>query len=75
VISARTVTIVGSDKDTITIASGLNAGERVITSPLRGATDGGKVTPTETMAIPGARRDGDEEADTVEAAVREGGVQ
>lgn len=75
VISARKVAIVGSDKDTITIASGLKAGERVITSPLRGASDGGKVTPTETTAIPGATRDGEEEADTVEAAVREGGVQ
>lgn len=69
-ISAREVVVIAADKDTITLAGGLETGERVITSPLRGAKDGDKVTPTESTAIPGATRDGDEEADTVAEAVR-----
>lgn len=69
-ISAREVAVISADKDTITLAGGLEYGERVVTSPLRGAKDGDKVTPTETTAIPGAARDGDKESDTVAEAVR-----
>ncbi|MDZ7627945.1 MAG: efflux RND transporter periplasmic adaptor subunit [Parvularculaceae bacterium] len=69
-IAAREVVVLASDRDTITLAGGLEAGERVITSPLRGAKDGDKVTPTDTTAIPGAARDSDEEAETVAEAVR-----
>jgi RND family efflux transporter MFP subunit len=75
VLEARAIEIVASDKDTITIAAGLKDGERVVTSPLRGATAGGKVTPTDETALPGARRAGDEEVETVSAAVRESGVR
>ncbi len=46
-VESRTVTVVASDRDTVTIASGVNAGERVVTSPLRGASDGDKVLPTD----------------------------
>ncbi|MFN0023715.1 MAG: efflux RND transporter periplasmic adaptor subunit [Parvularculaceae bacterium] len=72
VIEARDVAVLASDRDTITLAGGLEAGERVITSPLRGAKDGDKVTPTDPVNIPGSRRDGDDEASTVAEAVRKG---
>ncbi|MCA8895396.1 MAG: hypothetical protein KDA48_09090, partial [Amphiplicatus sp.] len=42
--------IVSSSKDTITIASGLAAGERVAISPLRGADDGSEVVPVDPNA-------------------------
>jgi len=68
-ISARQVVVIAADKDTITLAGGLESGERVVTSPLRGARDGDKVTPTDRTSLPGTARDG-EEADTVAEAVR-----
>ncbi len=68
-ISAREVIVLAADRDTITISGGLEAGERVVTSPLRGAKGGDKVTPTDSTAIPGASR-GDEEEETVAEAVR-----
>ncbi|HBK91723.1 MAG TPA: efflux RND transporter periplasmic adaptor subunit [Parvularcula sp.] len=68
-ISAREVVVLAADRDTITISGGLEAGERVVTSPLRGAKDGDKVTPTDATAIPGADR-GEEEEKTVAEAVR-----
>lgn len=69
-IAAREVVVLAADRDTITLAGGLEAGERVITSPLRGAKGGDKVTPTDSTAIPGATRDSDEESETVAEAVR-----
>ncbi len=68
-IAAREVVVLAADKDTITLAGGLETGERVITSPLRGAREGDKVTPTDRTSIPGAAQDGDEE-ETVAEAVR-----
>ncbi len=68
-ISAREVLVLAADRDTVTLAGGLEAGERVVTSPLRGAADGDKVTPTDPTAIPGARRAADEENETVAEAV------
>jgi len=68
-ISARQIVVVAADKETITLAGGVESGERVITSPLRGARDGDKVTPTDRSAIPGSARGGDEE-ETVAEAVR-----
>ena len=47
----RTVTVVSAEKDFITISDGVNDGERVITSPLRGAGEGDKVTPADPTAI------------------------
>jgi RND family efflux transporter MFP subunit len=69
-ISAREVIVLAADRDTITLAGGLESGERVVTSPLRGAKEGDKVTPTEATAIPGANRAGDDEQETVAEAVR-----
>lgn len=68
-IAAREVVVLAADKDTITLSGGLETGERVITSPLRGAREGDKVTPTDRTSIPGAAQDGDEE-ETVAEAVR-----
>ncbi len=73
-IAAREVVVLAADRDTITLAGGLETGERVIVSPLRGAREGDKVTPTDPTAIPGATRDGDEE-ETVAEAVRKGSGQ
>jgi len=74
-ISAREIVVLASDRDTITLAGGLESGERVVTSPLRGAKDGDKVTPTERTAIPGSRRSGDDEASVVAETVRKGVAQ
>jgi RND family efflux transporter MFP subunit len=74
-IEERTVAIVSADKDTITLAGGLDVGERVVTSPLRGARSGDKVSPAEATSIPGATRAGDEESAAVAEAVREGALQ
>ena len=49
-VERRQVEVVASDRDTITVAAGLAPGERVVTSPLRGAGDGDKVNPTETAS-------------------------
>ena len=49
-LAKRVVEIVSSSKDTITIASGLAAGERVAISPLRGADDGSEVVPVDPNA-------------------------
>ena len=72
---ARTVTLVSADKDTITLAAGVNDGERVVTSPLRGAKAGDKIAPTKTTDIPGAARAGEEERAAVAETVREGALQ
>ena len=46
VLTERTVRIAADSKDTITVVEGIADGERVVTSPLRGAGDGSKVAPT-----------------------------
>jgi RND family efflux transporter MFP subunit len=74
-LAERKVTVVSADRDTITLAGGVSAGERIVTSPLRGAKAGDKVSPTEATALPGARRSADAEADTVAESVREGAVR
>jgi RND family efflux transporter MFP subunit len=74
-ISAREVVVLAADRDTITLAGGIEAGERVVTSPLRGAKSGDKVTPTDAAAIPGAARDGDDEAATVAEALRRSPIE
>lgn len=73
-LDARVATIVSADKDTITLAGGVSAGERVVTSPLRGAKEGDKVSPTKTTDIPGALAR-DEESERVESTVRQGAIQ
>lgn len=50
-LDARTVEVVSADRDTVTIVGGVRGGERIATSPLRGATEGGKVTPTDPARI------------------------
>lgn len=51
VLEERQVVIVASDRDTITLASGVAPGERIAASPLRGAGDGDTVTPVDPQAI------------------------
>ena len=50
-IEARTVSVISSDRNTITIASGIVPGERIVTSPLRGATEGDTVIPQDPDLI------------------------
>lgn len=47
----RTVSVVAADRDTITISSGVEPGERVATSPLRGAGNGDVVHPTDPDSV------------------------
>ena len=49
-LEERKVTIVSTDRDTITLSAGVNPGERVATSPLRGAGDGDAVSPADPNA-------------------------
>lgn len=50
ILEKRTVNVVDSTRDTFTIVSGVNPGERIVTSPLRGAGEGDKVTPSLPIA-------------------------
>ncbi len=53
----HTVDIVSTDRDTITIASGIEDGDRVVTSPLRGASQGDKVSPNDPLdGMPGSEK-------------------
>ena len=45
ILEERTVTIVATDRDSMTIVDGITAGERIVVSPLRGAGDGDEVLP------------------------------
>lgn len=45
----RKVTVVSAERDSIIVTAGLETGERVATSPLRGAGEGGKVIPTDPL--------------------------
>ncbi|MGF1545541.1 MAG: efflux RND transporter periplasmic adaptor subunit [Parvularculaceae bacterium] len=48
-LEKRTVTIVTTSRDTITVANGVRPGERIATSPLRGADDGDAVQPSDKL--------------------------
>lgn len=50
ILERRQVQVVSSDKDTFTVASGIFPGERIVTSPLRGAGNGDAVTPSDPQA-------------------------
>ena len=50
-LEKRLVSVVATDRDTVTIAGGLAPGERVATSPLRGADDGDPVTPEDPLSV------------------------
>ena len=45
-LERRRVVVIASDRDTITVSQGLSAGDRIASSPLRGAQQGDKVIPT-----------------------------
>ncbi|MEO0399569.1 MAG: efflux RND transporter periplasmic adaptor subunit [Pseudomonadota bacterium] len=44
-IAARQVNVVATARETITVGRGLRSGEKVVTSPLRGAGDGDQIVP------------------------------
>ena len=46
-LDRRTVNVVASNRNTITIAGGVNDGDRIVTSPLRGAGNGDPVSPVD----------------------------
>ena len=52
-LQERDIVIISSGRDTITLSSGVNPGERIAASPLRGARSGDKVTPVDLQAIDG----------------------
>lgn len=45
ILEKRVVTIASAERDTIIVSAGLKPGERIVTSPLRGAEAGAKVSP------------------------------
>lgn len=49
-LEERKVTIVSTDRDTITLSAGVAPGERIAASPLRGAGDGDEVSPADPNA-------------------------
>lgn len=49
-LSIKTVEVLSSDRDRVVIGSGLRAGQRVVTSPIRGAAEGMKIEEVETLA-------------------------
>jgi RND family efflux transporter MFP subunit len=49
-VHKRVVVVVSADRDTITIASGVGAGDKIATSPLRGADEGSEVLPVDPLA-------------------------
>lgn len=53
-LEQRTVDIVADEKDSITIIAGVAPGERIVTSPLRGASEGDKVSPADPTAVQSA---------------------
>ncbi len=50
-LDRRTIHIVSTDRDTITVSGGISAGERIAVSPLRGADHGDKVSPVDPDEI------------------------
>ncbi|MCA8888157.1 MAG: efflux RND transporter periplasmic adaptor subunit [Parvularculaceae bacterium] len=74
-LEKRTISLVASDRDTITLTSGVHDGERVVTSPLRGAEDGDKVTPADRTNLPGSEGDVTPEAAAVAEAIEPGAPQ
>ncbi|MEL7486308.1 MAG: efflux RND transporter periplasmic adaptor subunit [Pseudomonadota bacterium] len=52
-LEERTVAIVSTDRDTITISGGIAPGERIAISPLRGAENGDKVIPQDPALVGG----------------------
>lgn len=49
-LSIKQVEVLSSDRNRVVIGSGLSAGERVVTSPIRGAAEGMKIEEVETLA-------------------------
>ena len=50
-LRTRTVQVVNADRDFVTIAGGITEGEKIATSPLRGAGDGDSVSPVAETGI------------------------
>jgi RND family efflux transporter MFP subunit len=71
ILHKRVVEVVSADRDTITVSSGLAPGERVATSPLRGADEGDKVLPTDPNAVDAERSADQEPIPTATATVGE----
>lgn len=67
-LDERTVAVITSDKNTVTIASGIEPGERVVVSPLRGSVAGDKVSPVNPDANQSS-------STTIAGATSAGGIQ
>ncbi|PWE18824.1 efflux RND transporter periplasmic adaptor subunit [Marinicauda salina] len=78
-LSIRNATVINTTADQVVLASGVEAGERVVTSPVRGAADGMSITPLGPDGQPLDETDAesdDDEAEgeqTSEAAVARAG--
>jgi RND family efflux transporter MFP subunit len=58
ILEQRQVRVVSADRDTIIVVDGVNEGERVVTSPLRGAGEGDEVEPTDPIGAANERDTG-----------------
>ena len=68
ILEERVVRVVASARDTVTIASGILPGERVVSSPLRGAGEGDKVLPTLPLGTSGTFDEDEAIADSIDDA-------
>ena len=73
-LEERNVQIVSSDSNNIILAAGITPGERVATSPLRGAGNGDKVAPTDPLNDTPDRSPSDTTIDNVAEATTAGGA-
>ncbi len=75
VLEKREVTVASAERDTIIVSAGLKPGDRVVTSPLRGADAGMKVIPEDpTKPDPDLPDDGPTPASATEKAIGAGGA-
>ena len=75
ILEKRTIAIASAERDRIIVSSGLRAGDRVVTSPLRGADAGSKVAPVDPKKAdrPEAEEDPTPQSATADAFRGEGG--
>lgn len=68
ILEKRTVNVISTERDKILIAGGVRERDRVVTSPLRGATAGTKVTPTDPSSIGSEENDARDDISTASTA-------
>lgn len=73
ILEKRAVTIASAERDMIIVSEGVKAGERIVTSPLRGAAPGAKVAPQDPTKPDPERLDDPTPASETEKALKAAG--